>query len=356
MRAERRGENRIELVLLAGAILAAGGLASIAGAQDTVNRIKNADRVVSGVNVRAGLADLPTGKTWEGLSVDLTKALAAAVLGDPSKVSFVSTDRKSGPEKLLKGETNVYLPVEPMALSKLARLGLAASQPFFFNVQKVMVSEDSGITAVAQLRNKSIAVQPGDVDEQNVEMANEDHLRDYFRRAGWQLLVFPFEEWDEMESAFLSGRVSAVSAEETELARLRAANREQVGNALILPEVICMEPVSAVVRSGDSNWLALLNATISLLIDAEYLGISSDNLEVMKTGNDPEIRYLLGVTPGIGIVVGLDDRWGERVIKAVGNYGQVFKRDLGIDSALAIPRGLNELWNRGGLLYSGPIR
>lgn len=159
-----------------------------------------------------------------------------------------------------------------------------------------------------------------------------------------------------MESAFLSGRVSAVSAEETELARLRAANREQVGNALILPEVICMEPVSAVVRSGDSNWLALLNATISLLIDAEYLGISSDNLEVMKTGNDPEIRYLLGVTPGIGIVVGLDDRWGERVIKAVGNYGQVFKRDLGIDSALAIPRGLNELWNRGGLLYSGPIR
>lgn len=202
MRAERRGENRIELVLLAGAILAAGGLASIAGVQDTVNRIKNADRVVSGVNVRAGLADLPTGTTWEGLSVDLTKALAAAVLGDPSKVSFVSTDRKSGPEKLLKGETNVYLPVEPMALSKLARLGLAASQPFFFNVQKVMVSEDSGITAVAQLRNKSIAVQPGDVDEQNVEMANEDHLRDYFRRAGWQLLVFPLRSGTKWNRRF----------------------------------------------------------------------------------------------------------------------------------------------------------
>jgi len=356
MRAEQRGENRIEQVLLAGAILAAGGLATTACAQDTVNRIKNAGRVVSGVNVRAGLADLPTGTTWEGLSVDLTKALAAAVLGDPSKVSFVSTDRKSGPEKLLKGETNVYFPVEPMPLSKLAVLGLAASQPFFINAQKVMVSEDSGITAVDQLRNKSIAVQPGYVDEQNFEMANEEHLRDYFRRAGWQLLVFPFEEWDEMESAFLSGRVRAVSAEETELARLRAANREQAGNALILPEVISMEPVSAVVRSGDSNWLALLNATISLLIHAEYLGISSDNLEVVKTGNDPEIRYLIGVTPGIGHAVGLDDRWGERVIKAVGNYGEVFKRDLGTESALAIPRGLNELWNRGGLLYSGPIR
>ena len=343
-------------MLLAGAILAAGGIATTAGAQDAVNRIKNAGRVVSGVNVRAGLADLPTGTTWEGLSVDLTKALAAAVLGDPSKVSFVSTDRKSGPEKLLRGETNVYLPVEPMALSKLAGLGLAASQPFFFNAQKVMVSEGSGITAVAQLRNKTIAVQPGYVDEQNFEMANEDHLRDYFRRAGWKLLVFPFEEWDEMESAFLSGRVSAVSAEETELARLRAANREQAGDALILPEVISMEPVSAVVRSGDSHWLALLNATISLLIDAEYLGISTGNLEVIKSGNDPEVRYLLGVTPGIGIAVGLDDRWGERVIKAVGNYGEVFKRNLGTDSALAIPRGLNELWNRGGLLYPAPIR
>ncbi|HEY2122862.1 MAG TPA: transporter substrate-binding domain-containing protein [Chthoniobacterales bacterium] len=346
----------IELVLLAGAILAAGGLATTAGAQDTVNRIKNAGRVVSGVNVRAGLADLPTGATWEGLSVDLTKALAAAVLGDPSKVSFVSTDRKSGPEKLLKGETNVYLPVGPMALSKLADLGLAASLPFFFNAQKVMVSEGSGVTAVAQLRNKMIAVQPGNVDEQNFEMANEDRLRDYFRRAGWQLLIFPFEEWDEMESAFLSGRVSAVSAEETELARLRVANREQAGDALILPEVISMEPVSAVVRSGDLRWLALLNATISLLIEAEYRGISSDNLELIKSGNDPEVRYLLGVTPGIGIAVGLDDRWGERVIKAVGNYGEVFKRDLGTDSALAIPRGLNELWNRAGLLYPAPIR
>jgi general L-amino acid transport system substrate-binding protein len=356
MRPKRCGESRIEPILLVGAILAAGGLAATAGAQDTVNRIKSAGQIVSGVNVRAGLADLPTGTTWEGLSVDLTKALAAAVLGDPNKASFVSADRKSGPENLLKGETNLYLPIEPMALSKLASLGLAASQPFFFNVQKIMVTRDSGITAVDQLRNKSIAVQPGYVNEQNYEMANEEHLRNYFRRAGYQLLVFPFQEWDEMESAFLSGRVNAVSAEETELARMRADNREQAGNAVILPEVICMEPVSAVVRSGDLNWLTLLNATISLLIDAECLGISSDNVETMKSVDDPEIRYLLGVTPGIGIAVGLDDRWGERAIKAVGNYGHLFRRDLGADSPLAIPRGLNELWSRGGLLYPGPIR
>ena len=356
MRAEQRGEHSIESMLWAAAILAAGGLVATAGAQDTVTRIKSAGQIVSGVNVRAGLADLPTGTTWEGLSVDLTKALAAAVLGDPQKVSFVSADRKSGPGKLLKGETNLYLPVEPMAPSKLASLGLAASQPFFFNVQKIMVTKDSGITAVDQLRNKSIAVQPGYVNEQNYEMANEEHLRNYFRRAGYQLLVFPFQEWDEMESAFLSGRVNAVSAEETELARLRAANREEAGDVVILPEVIFMEPVSVVVRCGDLNWLTLLNATISLLIDAEYLGISSDNVESMKTVNDPEIRYLLGVTPGIGIAVGLDDRWGERVIKAMGNYGQLFKRDLGADSPLAIPRGLNELWSRGGLLYPGPIR
>ena len=147
-----------------------------------------------------------------------------------------------------------------------------------------------------------------------------------------------------------------MSAEETELARLRAGSREQVGDAVILPEVIGMQPISVVVRSRDLNWLTLINATISLLIDAEALGISSDNVERMEAVNDPEIRYLLGVTPGIGTVVGLDDRWGERVIKSVGNYGEMFKRDLGTNSPLSLQRGLNELWNRGGLLYSQPLR
>jgi general L-amino acid transport system substrate-binding protein len=354
--AELRGEKRVGLILLALTILAAGNFARAAVGQETMDRVKSSGRIVSGVNVRAGLADLPTGTTWEGLSVDLAKALAAAVLGDPGKVSFVVADRKSGPEKLSVGEIDLYLPVEPMALSKLASLGLAASQAFFFNVQKIMVTKESGITTVAQLRNKSIAVQPGYVNEQNFETANEEQLRSYFRRAGWQLLIFPFQEWDEMESAFVAGRVNALSAEETELARLRAGNREEVGDAVILPEVIGMQPVSAVVQARDLNWLKLVNATISLLIDAESLGITSDNLERMKAVNDPEIQYVLGVTPGIGIVAGLDDGWGERVIKSVGNYGQMFRRDLGADSPLAIPRGFNELWSRGGLLYSQALR
>jgi len=356
MREEPRIGNEIQLLLLVGAILAGWGVAFTADAQEIVNRIKSAGRIVSAVNVRAGLADLPTGTNWEGLSVDLAKALAAAVLRDARKVSFVSGDRKSGPEKLVKGEVNLYLPVEPMAPSRLAGLGLVSSQPFFFNVQKVMVTKDSGITTMDQLRDKSIAVQPGYVNEQNLEMANEEHLRNYFRRAGWRLRVFPFQEWDEMESAFLSEKVNAISAEETELARLRAGNREEVGDAVILPQLISVEPVSAVAGSGDLSWLALLNATISLLIEADYLGISSDNVDALKSSADPEIRYLLGVTPGIGIPVGLDDRWAERVIKAVGNYGQAFKRDLGANSPLAIPRGPNDLWSRGGLLCPGPIR
>jgi len=356
MKAEHRIENKIRLVLLVGGILSGAGCAITADAHETVHRIISAQRVVSAVNVRAGLADLPTGTKWEGLSVDLTKALAAAVLGDASKVSFVSADRKSGLEKLGKGEVNLYLPVEATAPSRLAALGLMASQPFFFNVQRVMVTKPSGVTAVDQLRDKSIAVQPGYVNEQNVEMANEEHLRNYFRRAGWQVLVFPFQEWDEMESAFVSEKVKAISAEETELARLRAANQEEVGDAVILPQVINVEPVTAVVGSGDLSWLALLNETISLLIEAEYLGISSDNVDAMTSSPDPEIRYLLGVTPGIGSPVGLDDRWAGRVLKAVGNYGQAFKRDLGADSPLAIPRGLNHLWSHGGLLCPGPIR
>jgi general L-amino acid transport system substrate-binding protein len=341
------------LVILAGCI--AAGSPGVR-AELAIDRIKQRDQVVAAVNVRAGLADLPGGTVWTGLSVDLTKALAAAVLQDRSKAKFVVGDRKTGPKKLQQGEVDLYLPVEPVAPTKLTNLGLTASYPFFFNLQRIMVTKNSGFSSANQLFHSPIAVQPGYVNEQNYEMANEHHLRDYFGRAGWQLMLFPFQEWDEMESAFTSGHVKAVSAEETELARLRAANRAEVGDAVILPEIIAMAPVSAVVQTSDPNWLVLINATISALIRAEELGITSENLAASKNSKDPEILYLLGVTHGVGTVVGLDDQWVERVINAVGNYGQAFERDLGTSSGLSIDRSLNQDWRHGGLLYAMPIQ
>jgi ABC-type amino acid transport substrate-binding protein len=196
-------------------------------------------------------ADLPTGKSWAGLAIDLTKALAAAILADKEKVGFAVGDRKSGPAKLQEGELDLYLPVEPIAPSKLVAAGLTNSHPFFFNVQRIMVRRDTGISTVGELAGKAIAVQPGYVNEQNFETANEAHLQTYFHSIGKTLAEFPFQEWDEMESVFVSGHVVAVSAEETELGRLRAANHEEVGDAVMLPEVIGMEPVSAVFRSDD---------------------------------------------------------------------------------------------------------
>jgi general L-amino acid transport system substrate-binding protein len=341
------------LVALLGCIVAGSPEAR---AELAVSRIKQRDRIVAAVNVRAGLADLPAGTIWAGLSVDLTKALAAAILQDPTKIKFVAGDRRTGPQKLQQAEVDLYLPVEPMVPTKLSSLGLAASYPFFFNLQRIMVTKDSGFTSANQLVHSPIAVQPGYVDEQNYEMANEHHLRDYFDRAGLHLVLFPFQEWDEMESAFTSGHVKAVSAEETELARLRAANRAEVGDAVILPEIIAMAPVSAVVQTNDPNWLVLINATISALIRTEELGITSENLAASKNSKDPEILYLLGVTHGVGTVVGLDDRWVERVINAVGNYGQAFERDLGTSSGLGIERSLNQSWQHGGLLYAMPIQ
>jgi len=323
--------------------------------QSTVNRIKRNDRITSAVNVRAGWADLPTGKSWAGLAIDLTKALAAAILADKEKVGFAVGDRKSGPAKLQEGELDLYLPVEPIAPSKLVAAGLTSSHPFFFNVQRIMVRRDTGITKVDELAGKAVAVQPGYVNEQNFETANEEHLQTYFHSNGKTLAEFPFQEWDEMESAFVSGHVVAVSAEETELGRLRAANHEEVGDAVMLPEVIGMEPVGAVFRSDDSAWTVLVNTTISVLIRAEELGIASETIDADKKSKDPEVLYLLGVRPGIGSFVGLDDGWAERVIRAVGNYGQLFRRNLGGDSPLAIGRGLNETWRHGGLLFTGPI-
>jgi general L-amino acid transport system substrate-binding protein len=323
--------------------------------QSIVSRIRQDNRVTSAVNVRAGWADLPTGKAWEGLAIDLTKALAAAILSDKDKVGFEVGDRKSGPAKVQHGEVNLYLPVEPMSPSKLAAAGLATSQPFFFNVQRIMVRKDSGLNTVDELVKKPIAVQPGYVNEQNFETANEQRLRDYFERSGRTVMEFPFQEWDEMESAFVSGHVIAVSAEETELGRLRAANHEEVGDAVMLPEVIATEPVSAVLRPDDPNWERLVNTAISVLIRAEELGITSETIDTDKKSKDPEVLYLLGVRPGIGSFVGLDDQWAERVIRAVGNYSQAFKRNLGSDSPLNIERSLNATWRHGGLLCTGPI-
>lgn len=324
--------------------------------ESTLNRIRQADRVVTAVNVRAGLADLPTGKTWAGLAVDLTKALAAAILQDPNKAAFAACDRTTGPETVRSGAADLYIPVEPIAPSRLTELNLTASNPFFFNVQRVLVRKESGITTVSQLVNTPIVVQPGYRNEQNIEMTNEEHLRNYFKQAGWQPMILAIEEWGETESAFTSGHVKAMSAEETELARLRIANRQKVGQAVMLPEIIGMAPVSAVMRTDDSAWLTLANATISVMIKAEELGITSENVDTSKADKSPEVLYLLGVTKGIGKPVDLDDQWAARVIKAVGNYGQAFERDLGPSSGLAIDRGLNATWRHGGLLYPMPIQ
>ncbi|MBV8213467.1 MAG: transporter substrate-binding domain-containing protein [Verrucomicrobia bacterium] len=349
------GRNRCYLILALGLALS-GALPKNTIAETVVNRIKQANRVAGTVNVRAGLASLSTGNAWVGLAVDLTRGLSAAILQDPDKAVFAAGDRKTGPEMVRAGAADLYIPVEPIAPTKLTELNLATSYPFFFNVQRVLVRKDSGFTTLSQLIHTQIIVQPGYVNEQNIEIANEEHLRNYFVRAGWQPTILAIEEWGETESAFTSGHVKAMSAEETELAGLRLANRQKVGDAVMLPEIIGMVPVSAVMRADDPGWLTLVNATISVLIKAEELGITSENIDYNKSSKDPEVRYLLGVSGGIGKPVGLDDQWAERVIKAVGNYGQAFERDLGANSGLAIERGLNQSWRHGGLLYPMPIQ
>jgi general L-amino acid transport system substrate-binding protein len=350
-----RNGNRYCLILALSLALS-GWLVKSTIAETVVNRSKEAKRVTAAVNVRAGLADLPTGTAWAGLAVDLTKALAAAILEDPNKAAFGAADRATGPELLRSGAVDLYIPVQPVAPSKLAAQGLATSYPFFFNVQRVLVRKDSGITAVSQVVHTPIVVQPGYHNERNVDIANEPNLRNYFQRAGWQPMILAIEEWGEAESAFTSGHDKAISADETELARLRIAKGHMVGEAVMLPEIIAMAPVSAVVKADDPGWLTLVNATISVLIEAEELGITSENIDASKSSKDPEVLYLLGVTKGIGVPVGLDDQWAERVIKAVGNYGQAFDRDLGTGSGLDIDRGLNQTWRHGGLLYAMPIR
>ncbi len=325
-----------------------GAIAS-AHAASTLEQVRARGTLVCGVNVGVAGFSAPDSKgVYTGLDVDYCHALAAAVLGDPAKVRFVPTTYQTRFVLLQSGELDVLARNVTITLSRETSLGLAGVGVNFYDGQGFMVPRASGITSAKGLEGASICVLPGSTTEQN--------LGDFARRNDIKIAPVILDSVDSMTQAYQSGRCDAMTTDASQLAALLVSALRDPGANVILPERVSKEPLGPLVRKGDEQWLMIAKYLLMAQIAAEELGITAARVDAMRASADPDVRRLLGVEPGLGKALGLDEDWAARAIKASGNYGESFERNLGHGSRIGLDRGLNDLWTKGGLMYALPLR
>ncbi len=337
--------NRFSALLSSVALLLAGSTAT-ARAGTTVDKIKAAGSLPCGINTEE--PEYSTEDAHGNHSVfdlDICKAVAVAVLGPNAKFTVVSfRDERDALKALKSGEIALLA----TASANLANTGFGFARPIFYDYQGFLVNKTMGIVSPKDLAGKKVCFLGG------TEI--EVQLESYMQREKIKWLPFPFQEEGEMEAAFITRNCAAISADVSQLAYERIAFKGLAKNFEILPEVVAKDPLAPAYRLGDPQWAAIVNWTVEALIQAEESGVTQANLEEMKKSDDEVIRRLLGVHRGYGQYVGLDDAWAAGVIATVGNYGEMFERDLGSGSVMKLPRGANNLWIHGGLIYALPMR
>jgi len=320
-----------------------------ATAGPSLDKVKARGELICGVSQgSAGLSLPDSNGHWSGLDVDYCQALAAAVLGDAQKVRYVPVSSAQRFAVLQNGEIDVLSRNTTWTSVRDASLGLLFVGTIFYDGQAFLVPKKLGVTSARQLDGATVCVQPGTVNEQN--------LVDYFATNSMKFKSVVIESLPELESAFYAGRCDVYLSDASTLSASRAERAPKIDDFVILPERITKSPLSPVVRADDAQWFAIARWTLNALIEAEELGITRGNVEQQKSSKNPAILRLLGVTPGVGKAFGLDEVWVARVIAAVGNYGEVFDRNLGPNTKLGLERGQNALWSKGGLLYSPPFQ
>ncbi|GAB2879415.1 amino acid ABC transporter substrate-binding protein [Uliginosibacterium flavum] len=331
--------------------LAFGTLAApLAHAGKTVDAIKQRGNIQCGVSSGVAGFSLPDNQgNWSGFDVDLCRAIAAALLGDANKVSFVPLNSQQRFSAIQSGEVDVLARNTTWTLNRDASLGLSFTGVTYYDGQGFLVPKKLKLTSAKQLKNAEICVQSGTTNEKN--------LADYFRSQNVKIKPVVFEGFEASFKAFFSGRCQAYTTDISGLAGVRNKEAKNPDDYMILPEVISKEPLGPAVRRGDDEWFAIVRWVAFALIEAEEYGITKANVDAIKAeSKDPGIGRLLGSTEDTGKLLGLDREWAYRSIKAVGNYGEIFARNVGPDSVLKLPRGLNNLWNKGGILYAPPVR
>lgn len=328
------------LMLMAGQAQAASG--------DTLAQIKKKGELQCGVSDGLPGFSNPNAKgVWEGIDVDLCHALAAGIFGDANKVKFIPLNAKERFTALQSGEVDVLSRNTTWTLSRDATMGLTFTTTLYYDGQGFLVNKALGVKSAKELDGASICIQAGTTTELNVA--------DYFKANGMKFTPVVFDTSDQTVKGFESGRCDVLTSDQSQLYALKI-KLAKPDAAQVLPEVISKEPLGPAVRQGDDQWSTLVKWTLFAMVSAEELGVTSKNVDEMKTSKNPDVRRLLGLEEPSGKVLGIQADWGYQIVKQVGNYGEVFDRTVGKGSALGIERGVNALWNQGGFMYAPPIR
>jgi general L-amino acid transport system substrate-binding protein len=337
--------KRVSLVVTLA--LAAGFSVQAASAQ-TLKTVRDRGMLSCGVSQGLPGFSSPDDKgNWTGLDVDICRAIAAAIFNDPSKIKFVPLSAKDRFTALQSGEIDVLSRNTTWTLSRDTTLGASFTGVTYYDGQGFMVKKALKVNSALELNSASVCVQQGTTTEQN--------LADYFKGNNMKYEVIAFGTNDETVKAYESGRCDVFTTDVSGLYadRLKLAN---AADHVVLPEVISKEPLGPMVRHGDDQWFDVVKWTLYAMITAEELGITQKNLDEMAKSDKPEMKRVFGTDGNLGEQLGLTKDWVSRIVKAVGNYGESFDRNVGAGSKLGIARGINNLWSKGGIQYAPPIR
>jgi general L-amino acid transport system substrate-binding protein len=333
--------------VLGAAIVALGAAASQAG---TLDDVKAKGFVQCGVNANlAGFGSQDANGNFTGFDVDYCKGIAAAVFGDATKVKFTALSAKDRFPALQSGEIDVLARNTTWTASRDSQLGFDFRAVNYYDGQGFMVRKDIGVKSALELSGAAVCVQSGTTTELN--------LADYFRANKLEYKPVVFEKQEEVDAAYNAGRCDVYTTDQSGLYSIRLSLANPADH-VILPEIISKEPLGPAVRQNDSKWFDVVSYVHYAMVTAEEFGITTANLDEMTKSTNPDIKRFLGEEKDqtIGKDLGLDEKWAYNVVKAVGNYGESFERNIGQGSNLKIARGLNALWSKGGLQYAPPIR
>ena len=324
------------------------GLGAGAASAATLDDVKAKGHVQCGVSQGLpGFSNTDDKGNWSGIDVDVCKAVAAAIFGDANKVKYTPLSAKERFTALQSKEVDMLSRNTTWTMGRDTALGLNFAGVNYYDGQGFMVRKKLGIKSALELGGASVCTNTGTTTELNVA--------DYFRANNMKYEIVAFEKADEVVQAYDAGRCDVYTTDQSGLAaqRLKLAKPDE---HVVLPEIISKEPLGPVVRQGDDQWFNLVKWTMYAMINAEELGISSANADKMKSSKNPAIKRLLGTEGEFGTKLGVGVDWAYNIVKHVGNYGEIYNRNVGPDTPLKLPRGVNNLWNKGGIQYAPPIR
>ncbi|MCU0837851.1 MAG: amino acid ABC transporter substrate-binding protein [Rhodospirillales bacterium] len=340
---------RAFVLATAAAAIALGAATTPAQAGATLDAVKARGEVVCGVNTSLYGFSYPDDKgVWRGLDVDTCRAVAAALFGNAQKARFVPLSAQARFTALQSGEIDMLPRNTTWTLTRDTANGLNFAPTTYYDGQGFLVAKKLGVKSAKELSGATVCVQTGTTTELN--------LADYFRANKLDLKPVTIEKYEEVTAAYLAGRCDALTSDISQLASIRANDTPNPADHVILPEVISKEPLAPAVRHGDDQWYDIVVWSIFATMQGEEFGLTSANVDQALNSSDPNIKRFLGVTPGLGAALGVDEKWAYNIIKQVGNYGEIFDRNVGKDSKLQMARGLNAEWTKGGLMYSPPFR